>query len=79
MTFSSAGSHDVVDSYGVVTAGVAKLESFKETINMAKGAKDFIDIYTFNISQHRNFDREMNGMSSMVAYQMEHRSCFSEG
>ena len=45
MNFSAAGSHDVVESYGVVTAGAAKPESFKETINMAKGAKDFIDIY----------------------------------
>lgn len=68
MTFSTTSSHSVVDSYGVVTAGAAKPESFKETINMAKGAKDFISVYTFNISRHRNFDREMDGLSSMVAY-----------
>lgn len=68
MTFSATGSHDVVDSYGVVTAGTAKPESFKETVNMVKGAKDFIDAYTFAISQHRNFDRELEGLSSMVAY-----------
>ena len=68
MTFSATGSHDVVESYGVVTAGAAKPESFKETINMVKGAKDFIDVYTFHISQHRNFDREMDGLSPMVAY-----------
>ncbi len=68
MSFSASGSHDVVDSYGVVTAGAAKPESFKETINMAKGAKDFIAAYTFAISQHKNFDREMDGLSSMVAY-----------
>lgn len=35
---------------------------------MVKGAMDFIDTYTFNISQHRNFGREMDGLSSMVAY-----------
>lgn len=68
MKFSAADSHDVVDSYGVVTAGATRQESFKETINMAKGAKDFIDAYTFNISQHKNFDRELDGLSSMVAY-----------
>lgn len=68
MSFSAAGSHDVVESYGVVTAGTAKPESFKETVNMAKGAKDFIDAYTFAISQHKNFDRELDGLSSMVAY-----------
>ena len=68
MTFSAAGSHDVVDSYGVVTARASKLESFTETIDMVKGAEDFIDAYTFNISQHKNFDRELDGLSSMVAF-----------
>lgn len=68
MKFSAAGSSDVVDSYGVVTAGAAKPNSFKEAINMVKEAKDFIDVYTFNISQHRNFDRELDGLSAMVAY-----------
>jgi len=66
ITFSEAG--DVVDSYGVVTASQTKPESFKEAIKMAKGAKDFIDAYTFAISQHRNFDRELDGYASMVAY-----------
>lgn len=68
MSFSVKGSNDVVESYGVVTAGVVEPESFKETINMVKGAKHFIDAYTYNISQHRNFDREMDGVSAMVAY-----------
>lgn len=68
MHFSAVGSQDVVDSYGVVTAGVAKPESFKEMLNMAKGAKDFINAYTFNIASHRNFDREMDGLNAMVAY-----------
>ena len=68
MQFSSQGSHEVVDSYGVVTTGQAKPESFRETLNMVKGAKDFIDAYTFAISQHKNFDREFDGLSSMVAY-----------
>jgi catalase len=64
--FSENG--DVVESYGVVTTSTVKPESFKEAINMVKGAKDFIDAYTFAISQHKNFDRELDGLSSMVAY-----------
>lgn len=68
MQFSAAGSQDVVDSYGVVTAGAAKPESFKETLSMVKGAKDFVDAYTFNIACHRNFDRELDGLNAMVAY-----------
>ncbi|KAM0800276.1 catalase-like domain-containing protein [Usnea florida] len=68
MTFSAAGSHNVVDSYGVVTAGTSKPESFKEALKMDKGAKNFIDAYNFNISQHKNFNRELDGLPSMTAF-----------
>ncbi|KAI9817201.1 MAG: hypothetical protein M1827_001313 [Pycnora praestabilis] len=68
MDFASADSSDVVDSYGVVTTGTTKPESFKEAINMVKGSKNFIDVYTYNISQHKNYAREMDGLQEMVAY-----------
>jgi catalase len=58
----------VVESYGVVTAQVAKPESFSEAFEMAKGAKDFVSNYFYAISQHRNWDRELDGLSTMVAY-----------
>lgn len=63
-----SSDENVVDSYGVVTAKKVLPEHFKEILQMAKGAKAFIDSYTWNISQHRNFDREMQGLSMMVAY-----------
>ncbi|KAI7541922.1 hypothetical protein KC331_g8283 [Hortaea werneckii] len=66
MEFST--SSDVVDSYGVVTTSKVQPESFKETPAMAKGAKDFIDAYTYEISQHKNFERELTGFPMMVAY-----------
>lgn len=66
MEFSASG--EVLDSYGVVTAAKIMPESFKETLQMAKGAKDFVDAYTFAISQHKNFEREMQGFPMMVAY-----------
>jgi len=59
---------EVSDSYGVVTAGQVKPESFTEVLSMAKGAKDFISAFTFAISQHRNWDRELEGLNTMVAY-----------
>jgi len=64
--FSESGG--VVDSYGVVTAKQTQPESFKEVVSMAKGAKDFVEAYFFAISQHRNWQRELDGLSSMVAY-----------
>ncbi|KAF2259576.1 catalase-domain-containing protein [Lojkania enalia] len=66
ITFSE--NSDVVSSYGVVTASQVEPRSFKEAIQMAKGAEDFVNSYCFEISQHKNFDREMEGFSSMVAY-----------
>jgi catalase len=35
---------------------------------MAKDATDFVSAYTFAISQHKNFDRELAGLNAMVAY-----------
>jgi len=67
MTF--AEGTDVVDSYGVVTAAAAgKPGSFKEGLQMMKGAKTFVETYAYNISQHRNWQRELDGLTSMVAY-----------
>jgi len=60
---------DVVDSYGVVTANAAgKPGSFKEGLKMLKGATTFVEAYAYNISQHRNWQRELDGLTSMVAY-----------
>ncbi|KAK3672825.1 catalase 1 [Recurvomyces mirabilis] len=42
--------------------------SFKEAFQMAKGVEDFVDAYTFALAQHKNFDREMQGFPTMVAY-----------
>jgi catalase len=58
-----------VDSYGVVTAGgVGNAGSVGEALKIVKGGKNFLDAYAFNISQHRNFNRELEGLTSMVAY-----------
>ncbi|EKG13864.1 Catalase [Macrophomina phaseolina MS6] len=61
-------AEETQDSYGVVTAAKVKPESFKEVFKMAKGAKDFVDAYFFEISQHRNWDRELKGLNIQVAY-----------
>ena len=66
MEFSSSGR--VVNSYGVVTASKVKPESFKERLNMVKDAAEFVDAYTYEISKHKNFEREIQGFPQMVAY-----------
>ena len=68
MAFST--STDAMDSYGVVTAGGVGdgPSSLKEGLKMVKGAKNFMDAYAFNIAQHRNYQRELDGLASMVAF-----------
>jgi len=66
MQFSTTA--DVVESYGVVTASEVKPQSFQEAVKMVKGATDFLSAYQVAISQHKNFDREMDGLNAMVAY-----------
>ncbi|RFU34980.1 hypothetical protein B7463_g1427, partial [Scytalidium lignicola] len=67
MKFSN--NADVVDSYGVVTAaGPGDLSGIRKGLEMVKEAKYFLDAYAFNISQHRNFKREQDGLTELVAY-----------
>ncbi|KAF5386615.1 hypothetical protein D9615_001546 [Tricholomella constricta] len=63
------GSDDVVSSYGVVTTGkygVAAAAS--DVISIAAGPKGFVSNFAYEISKHRCWDREMDGLVSKVAY-----------
>jgi len=68
MAFST--TTEVVERYGVVTAGGVgtSVSGMGDALNLVKGAKTFLDAYAFQISQHRNFKRELDGLTSMVAY-----------
>ncbi|EAW08738.1 catalase catA [Aspergillus clavatus NRRL 1] len=66
---ASSKSSEPVEWYGVVTAGgVQKPESFKETVQILKGATDFVGKFFYQISQHRNYQRELDGLASTVAF-----------
>lgn len=64
MAFSS--SAEVKDAYGVVTA--AAVGKKPEVIQAVQGAKGFLDAFAYNIAQHRNFQRELDGVNDLVAY-----------
>ena len=55
-------------SYGVVTMSDAKPESLGEVADVVKGAKGFLEKFVYEISQHRCWQRELDGLSAMVAY-----------
>lgn len=66
VTVSGAG--DVHESYGVVTLRDVKPDSLREAVTVAKGAKGFLEQFFWGISQHRNWDRELAGLHTQVAY-----------
>lgn len=66
VTLSS--SAEAVESYGVVTQRQVKPESFGQAITIAKGAKGFLEKFFYSAAQHKNWDREMDGLSAQVAY-----------
>lgn len=63
---ASPSSVEPVEWYGVVTAGTPKPERFKEGWEVAKAAKDFVGQFFYQISQHRNYQRELDGLSSAL-------------
>lgn len=63
-----AGSDSPVEWYGVVTAsGPQKPESFSEGARIVKDAGDFAGKFFYQISQHRNWQRELDGLAASVA------------
>ncbi|KAI0901646.1 catalase [Annulohypoxylon nitens] len=57
-----------VESYGVVTLSKISPDSLKESVTIAREGVGFLEKFFFQISQHRNFDRELAGLNSQVAY-----------
>jgi len=65
---ASAGTDGVVNWYGVITARSPETgSSIKEAVKIAKGTKDFAGEFFWEISQHRNFFRELDGYAEQVS------------
>ncbi|KUI55594.1 Catalase-1 [Cytospora mali] len=63
-----SSGNEAVESYGVVTLAQASPDHFSETVSIAASGVSFVEKFFFSISQHRNFARELDGLSTMVAY-----------
>jgi catalase len=64
---------NVISSYGVVTTG--KYDSSdvggiitSALIDILPGAEGFVSKFAYEISQHRCYDREKDGLTNRVAY-----------
>jgi catalase len=63
-----SSDNEAVESYGVVTLKSVHPERLGELVSAAKNAKGFLDKFVYAISTHRCWEREINGLSTMVAY-----------
>lgn len=64
----TSSNHEAMESYGVVTLRNAKPDSLGEVITVAKEGKGFLEKFVYAVSQHRCWQRELDGLSTMVAY-----------
>ena len=66
---SDLSSDNVINSYGVVTAGRYGLGSAAaDSLSIQQGEKGFISNFAYELSKHRCYDRESDGLTSRVAY-----------
>ncbi|KAI1497726.1 catalase [Biscogniauxia marginata] len=61
-------NNQAVESYGVVTMANISPESLSHAVAIAKEGAGFLEKFWYQISQHRNFARELDGLNSQVAY-----------
>ncbi len=68
--FQHEDSPDVMTSYGVVTTGEFDVKSAAATgeLRIEHDDKDFLAEFAYVISQHRCYEREMDGLTAQVAY-----------
>ena len=66
---SSLASDEVISSYGVVTAGkYGVISAAVDALAIAPGSRGFASNFAFEISKHRCWDRELDGLVSKVAF-----------
>ena len=66
---TNLGSSEVVSSYGVVTVGKVSLASIAaDVLEISQQDKGFISQFALEVSKHRNYDRELKGITKKVAY-----------
>jgi len=59
---------EAVESYGVVTMNKTSPDSLKGAVTIAKEGTGFMSKFWYQVAQHRNWARELDGLNSQVAY-----------
>jgi catalase len=62
-------SSDVVSSLGVVTVGKLSLGSIAtDSLSISSSDKGFLSQFAHEVSKHRCYERELQGITKKVAY-----------
>ena len=61
-----AEKENVISSYGVVTTGKYNIKS--TVVDISPDAKGFVSNFAYQISKHRCYEREEDGLAKRVAY-----------
>lgn len=65
----SSGSDDVKVSYGVVTASSYPASSAaSDVLSMGQSKKGFVSQFAYEVSKHRCWERELDGLTAKVAF-----------
>jgi len=60
---------EVTVSYGVVTAPkMSLLSTVASMLKISEGEKSFTSQFAYEISKHRCFERELDGLNTQVAF-----------
>lgn len=63
------GDDEVVSSYGVVSTGRYNAPSMIADVpKFEANSRDFVSNFGYQISQHRCYEREMDGLTEAVAF-----------
>jgi catalase len=66
---SGGNSDEVVSSYGVVSTGrYSAFSAVTDVLKIAPGPKGFVANFAYQVSQHRCYEREIDGLTEMVAF-----------
>ncbi|RPD81695.1 catalase [Lentinus tigrinus ALCF2SS1-7] len=66
---ANLASDNVTSSYGVVTAGKYDVSSAAaDALSIKQGEKGFISNFAYELSKHRCYERELDGLAGQVAY-----------
>jgi catalase len=66
---STLDSNKVITSYGVVTTGKYDISSAAtDALTIAPGESGFLSNFAYQLSKHRCYERETDGLTAKVAY-----------